>query len=407
MIVMTRANSRARALSVALAMLMASALGCFSDQGSTLEPPPRGSQKLAVLGNGEVQDRFTGEIWVQGTTAYTTTWGNRGTPGNAVKIWDVGGNVPTLVDSLIVPTAVTLGDVQVSDDGQLLVVATEFSPGSIVLYSLADPRQPQLITRYNTALTDPGVHTADVARVNGRLYAFLCVDNSSTAAARLVIVDITNPATPTQVFTQVMGSPYVHDTFVRDGILFTALWNDGIEIWDIGGGGRGGTPSNPVELSTLTTIGGKAHNIWWYKDNGGAKRFAFVGEEGPGFVGSSSSGDIHVVDVSNLSAPREVAFYHIEGAGTHNFWVDEARGVLYAAYYNGGVRALDITGDLSSCGGGDRDILGRCDLGATQREIGHGLLDGPPVYIWGVQLAGGQLYASDMLNGIWKLSPVP
>ena len=381
------------------------ALACGSDHTS-LGPPPHGSQTLAVLGNGQVQDRFTGEIWVEGNTAYTTTWGNRGTPGNAVKIWDVSGNVPALVDSLIVPNAVTLGDVQVSDDGQVLIVATEFKPGSIVLYSLTDPRKPQLITRYNTTLTDPGVHTADVQRVNGRLYAFLCVDNSSVAAARLVILDITDPTNPTQVFTQQMGSPFVHDTFVRDGILFIAVWDAGIKIWDIGGGGRGGTPANPVELGTLATVGGEAHNVWWYKSATGEKRYAFVGQEGPGAVGSSSSGDIHVVDVSDLTAPREVAFFHINGAGTHNFWVDETRGILYAAYYNGGVRAIDITGDLSTCDASLRDFVGRCNLAAMGREVGHGLLNGPPVYIWGVQIAGGQLYASDMLNGIWKVSLV-
>ena len=379
---------------------------CRSDD--TLKAPPHGSQALAVLGNGSVQDRFTGEVWVLGDVGYTTTWGNRGAVGNAVKIWDVSGNVPTLIDSLIVPNAVTLGDVQTSDDGQLLVVATEFSPGSIVLYSLADPRKPQLITRYTTALTGPGVHTADVSRVNGRLYAFLSIDIGNTGSARLVIVDITDPANPTQVFTQAMGSPYTHDVFVRDGILFIAVWDDGIKIWDIGGGGHGGTPSNPVELSTFATVGGEAHNIWWYRNaTTGEKRYAFVGQEGPGAVGASASGDIHVVDVSDLSAPHEVAFFHIAGAGTHNFWVDENRGILYAAYYNGGVRAIDVTGDLGTCHPAEQVFAGRCDLAAMGREVGHGLLDGPPVYIWGVQLAGGHLYASDMLNGIWKLEPLP
>jgi hypothetical protein len=361
-----------------------------------------------VLGKGQVQDRFTGEVWAVGNVAYTTTWGNRGTPGNAVKIWDVNGNVPILIDSLIVPNAVTLGDIQASDDGSLLVVATEFSPGSIVLYSLANPRKPQLITRYTTALTDPGVHTADVARVNGRLYAFLAVDNSSSTPARLVVVDITDPTAPTQVFTQTMGSPYTHDTFVRDGILFIAVWDAGIKIWDIGGGGKGGTPANPVQLSTLSTVGGEAHNVWWYKNaSTGEKRYAFVGQEGPGAVGSSASGDIHVVDVSDLTTPREVAFYHIDGAGTHNFFMDESRALLYAAYYNGGVRVIDVSGDLSSCDAAQMDFIGRCNLAAMGREVGHGLQDGPAVYIWGVQIAGGYLYASDMLNGIWKLSLLP
>jgi len=34
-----------------------------------------------------------------------------------------------------------------------------------------------------------------------------------------------------------------------------ALWNAGIEIWDVGGGGHGGTPSAPVVLGAIATIG--------------------------------------------------------------------------------------------------------------------------------------------------------
>ena len=379
-------------------------LACGSDNPVT---PGPASQDLTVFGAGHVSDRYTGEIWVQGNVAYTTTWGFRSAPGNAVKIWDVLGEVPTLVDSVIVPNASTLGDIQASDDGQLLVVATEFSPGSIMIYSLANPVKPQLITRYTTALTDPGVHTAEVQRVNGRLYAFLCIDPSSVSPARLVIVDLTDPAAPTQVFTAVMGSPYVHDVFVRDGILITALWNQGITIWDIGGAG-GGTVANPIALGSIMTVGGQAHNVWWFHNAvTGEKRYAFVGEEGHGAIGVSASGDIHVVDVSNFASPREVAFFHVDGAGTHNFSVDENRGILYAAYYNGGVRAIDITGDLSSCADADRSPDGRCDLAKMNRELAHGPNGMGPVYIWGVQLVGLRVYASDMLNGIWKLGTAP
>jgi hypothetical protein len=392
-----------------LAVLCAAALfslGCFSDNPVT---PPTDSQPLVTLGNGLVADRYTGEVWVRGNTAYTTTWGFRMTSGNAINIWDVAGDVPTLVNIVIVPNASTLGDIQTSDDGQLLIVATELTPGSIMIYSLADPRNPQLITRYNTPLTNPGVHTAEVQRVNGKLYAFLSIDPASGGTpARLVIVDLTDPAVPTQAFTAVMGAPFVHDVFVRDGILFTALWNQGIAIWDIGGVGAGSV-SNPVMLGTLATVDGKAHNIWWYHNaTTGEKRYAFVGEEGPGAIGSQSSGDIHVVDVSNFASPREVAFYHLDGAGTHNFSVDESRGILYAAYYNGGVRAIDIKGDLSSCDAAHKDPkFGRCDLGRMGRELAHGPAGVEPVYVWGVHLSGGRLYASDMLNGIWKLSEAP
>jgi hypothetical protein len=376
-------------------------LACGSD--NPVQPPTQ-SHALTTLGAGLVSDRYTGEIWVRGNIAYTTTWGNRGTVGNAVKIWNVSGNVPILVDSVIVPNASTLGDIQTSDDGQLLIVATEFSSGSIMIYSLADPVRPQLITRYTSPLTDPGVHTAEVQRVNGTLYAFLSVDPRSGTPARLVIVDLSNPASPTQVFTAAMGSPYVHDVFVRDGILITALWNQGITIWDIGGVGTG-TPANPIALGSVATVGGEAHNVWWYHNAvTGEKRYAFVGQEGSGAVGAASSGDIHVVDVSNFASPREVAFYHLPGAGTHNFSVDETRGVLYAAYYNGGVRAIDVTGDLSSCAAAERSADGRCDLARMGREVAHGLGDVGPVYVWGVQLVGSSLYASDMINGIWKLS---
>jgi len=249
------------------------------------------------------------------------------------------------------------------------------------------------------------VHTAEVQRVNGKLYAFLCIDPRAGSPARLVIVDLSDPAAPTQVFTAAMGLPFVHDVFVRDGILITALWNQGITIWDIGGAGSG-TVSNPIALGNVVTDGGQAHNVWWFH-NGvtGEKRYAFVGQEGPGVVGVSSSGDIHVVDVSNFAAPREVAFFHVDGAGTHNFSVDESRGLLYAAYYNGGVRAIDVNGDLSSCDAVDKSPDGRCDLAKMGRELAHGPSGRGPVYIWGVQVVGLRVYASDMLNGIWKLAP--
>lgn len=367
---------------------------------SSVDPPPSNSTFLQVLGKGSVNERYTGEVWVRGNVAYTTTWGYRSAYGNAVKIWDIsGGADPVLVDSLIVPNAVTLGDVQTSDDGTLLVVATEGQPGSIVIYGLADPFKPQLITHYISNATLPGVHTAEVQRVNGRLYAFLAID---PPAPGLLIVDITDPTAPVEVFNARMGQPFMHDVFVRDGILFTALWDGGVSIWDIGGAGSGSV-SAPRFISNIETVGGKVHNIWWYYSSSGEKRYAFVGEEGPGAVGSFSSGDVHVVDLSDLAAPREVAFYRLEGAGAHNFSVDESRGLLYAAFYNGGVRVLDITGDLSSCAPVHRSPDGRCNLGLMGREVANGLAAQAPVYVWGVHFVAGKVYASDMLNGLWAL----
>ena len=97
---------------------IACAVLLFACDSSTPITPPHQSQPLATLGQGVVAERFTGELWVRGTVAYTTTWGNRSAIGNAIKIWNVAGNVPVLVDSVIVPNASTLGDIQASDDGQ-------------------------------------------------------------------------------------------------------------------------------------------------------------------------------------------------------------------------------------------------------------------------------------------------
>src|SRR5690606_15614859 len=118
------------------------------------------------------------------------------------------------------------------------------------------------------------------------------------------------------------------------------------------------------------------------------------GDEGPGFVGArQSTGDIHVIDISDMSQPVEVGIYSVPDAGTHNFWMDEASGVLYAAYYNGGVRALDVRGDLGACS------LRPCDLAG--RERGTALTS--DAYVWGVVHQGSHVYASDMLSGIFKI----
>jgi hypothetical protein len=362
---------------------------------------------LTTLGLGVVMDRYSAEVWARGNTAYTTTWGTRGPRnGNAVKIWDVSGNTPELVDSIIVAGAGTLGDVQTSDDGSLLAVAIEYSPnGGLALFSLTDPRKPQLITRFNAGGLSRGVHTAEISRVNGKLYAFCAIDPTSFIDAQLIIVDITDPTTPQIVSTMTIGNPFIHDVFVRDGLLFAGEWNNGLAIYDIGA--QGGSPANPQFISRVHTVGGQVHNIWWFHDpSNNSKKYVFVGEEGPAAFGSSSQGDIHVVDISDIQQPKEVAFYHVTGAGTHNFSMDETNGFLYAAYYNGGLRVLDVRGDLGTCDVEFKLADGRCQLHLIDGRLKARQKASFPLYTWGVQYVGNAVYASDMLNGIFKFAPV-
>jgi hypothetical protein len=363
---------------------------------------------LTILGRATVAERTTSEVAALGEWVYTGTWGGcRTTCGNAVKIWNGSAAIPVLVDSLIIPGAGTTGDVQISADGALLVVGNEYSPnGAISIFDRSNPGHPQLLTRFTTPDIAGGVHTVKLGTVSGRQYAFLSINNVGRGA-RLVIVDITNPRIPVQVFSAVMGTPFIHDVFVRDGILFTALWDGGLTIWDIGGGARGGTPAVPIQLGNVLTVDGDVHNVHWFHDpSTGLKRYAFVGQESPGNPMGPTSGDIHVVDVTNLSAPTEVAFFHVDSAGVHNFAVDEASGILYAAYYNAGIRAIDIRGDLSTCAAAQRAPDGRCNLGLMKRERGR-VMFGQPVMIWGVAIVGNALYASDMNSGLWKIDITP
>jgi hypothetical protein len=192
----------------------------------------------------------------------------------------------------------------------------------------------------------------------------------------------------------------IHDTFVRDGIAFVSAWNSGIRIYDVGGGDLAGSPAAPQLIGQYTPPSGgvpggaQVHNSWWFHNPvTNERRYLFVGQEGPAQVGVNASGDLKVFDVTDLSAPTEVATLRIPDAGVHNFWMDESRQVLFAAWYNGGVVAVDVSGTLEG--------------NLASRIIGQAFPGGPgSAYTWGVMLSGGTLYASDMAHGFFAIDPL-
>lgn len=356
-----------------------------------------------VAGGNNVPERYSSDLWVHGDYAYTGTWGLREEEGNQLKVWSLGASgAPTLVGSVTVPNIGTVSDLQVREDGQVLVLSGERGTGAggIYLYDLSDPAQPEFVG--SAEVGDPGVHTVTLSTIQGRHYAFAArnagFSGEEAEDPALLIYDITDPSAPAQVARRRVPRNYgIHDTYVRDGIAFVFAWNSGVIIYDVGDGRRGGSPAAPVEITRMVTApngvpGGPAvHNGWWFHNPAtGERRYLFVGQEGPSVIGSASSGDIHVVDVSDLANPREVAFFHLDGAGTHNFWMDEERQILYAAYYNGGVVALDVSGTLTG------NLADR--LVSQVRPGGQG-----NTFTWGVQLANGFLYAIDMISGLWQL----
>ena len=362
---------------------------------------PQASALVVAGGGNNVPERFTSDLWVHGNYAYTGTWGTRLAPGNVIKVWQLSAaGAPALTDSVTIAGINTVSDVEVSEDGTLLLATGEYGDAAgLYLYSLASPAHPALVGKSLVPEPNGGLHTGTFATISGRRYVFAARDPAGTTPAML-IYDVTDPSAPTLLTTIDVPANYgAHDQLVRDGLAFSFIWNSGFRIYDVGNGMLGGTPAAPKLVSSFVTAAQgsdapEVHNGWWFHNPvTGEKRYLFIGQEGPGTVGSRSMGDIHVVDVSNLAAPVEVAFYHLPGAGTHNFWMDEARQVLYAAYYNGGVVALDVSGTLSG------DLAGR-EIARLQPG-GDG-----NTYVWGVQLANGSLYASDMISGLWQIGRV-
>ena len=364
------------------------------------EPPAGGLTLTAVGGGNNVPDRFTSDLWVHGSYAYSGTWGGfprDGNPGNALKVWALSGaGAPSLVDSVLLDQIGTVSDVEVSADGTVLMLSAERGlREGLYLYDLGDPRSPALLDSVHVA---NGLHTATFGEIGERRYAFAAKNPPEPA---LEIYDVTDPGTIEPAASVPIPPTYgIHDTYVRDGLAFVFAWNAGVIIYDVGNGVRGGSPESPVEVSSLVTsdndVGSPSvHNGWWFHNPvTGEARYLFIGQEGPGQIGGRASGDIHVVDVSDLTSPREVAFFRLDGAGAHNFWMDEARQILYAAYYNGGVIALDVSGTLGG------DLSGR--LLDQVRPGGEG-----NTYTWSVMLTNGYLYASDMLTGLWQIAVSP
>src|SRR5215208_918353 len=139
-----------------------------------------GAVVLSVVGGGNnVPERLSSDLWVHGNYAYTGTWGyhpGSGAAGDALNVWTLSASgAPSLVDSVIVPGIATVSDVQVSDDGQLLVLSGERGgdfgqDGGIYIYSLTDPAHPSFLGAASTPFG--GTHTVTLSSINGQLYAF-------------------------------------------------------------------------------------------------------------------------------------------------------------------------------------------------------------------------------------------
>lgn len=379
--------------------IIASAGGVADTMQVTVSQRSTPSGSFSVTGQGVVSDRFTSDLWAHGNVVLTGTWSTRnGNPGNVLNVWNISSpDAPVLADSVVVD-ARTVNDVKFSPDGSLAVLSHEGGgTNGITLLDMSSPFQPVEITQFANLLepsTNNSVH--NVWLEPGYAY----VANSITNLLR--VVDISNPQAPVTVSSQNFGagpSPALHDVYVRDGLAFLSNWTDGLIIVDVGNGAGSGSPTSPQEVGRITLGAYSVHNAWYWPAAG----YVFVGDE---FSNSSLGvGIVKVIDISDPANPQEVASFHAAGASPHNFWLDEARGILYAAWYNNGVYAVDVSGEL----------LGRLDL--QGREITNSRYNGStgcdfssPASVnltcsWAPQLHNGRLYVSDLDAGLKVLQP--
>jgi hypothetical protein len=299
--------------------------------------------------------------------------------------------------------------------GKVLVFTREGASdrkNGIVIATLEDPLHPKVVAEFTDGVT-AGVHSAFVYS-QPQFGTHVYLTNDGTGA--LHIVDITDPAHPR--LAAIWKTPradagrYLHDIDVQDGLLYASYWHDGMVILDIGKGIKGGSPTNPqlvsqfkydldslyrqVEEESGPGYVRGTHTSWRHG------QYVFVGDEVFGLESlsalrdskpSRAYGRLHVVDVSDIEHPKEVAWYEPEYGGVHNVWV--AGDTLYMGAYNAGFRAFDVSGEL------------RGDLRAQGREITSLATSDPKGFIpnapmtWGVVVKNGIAYVNDFNSGLY------
>ena len=295
----------------------------------------------------------------------------------------------------------TVNDVKVSEGGDIAVISREGASdrrNGIVILGVGNPREGVPVLAEYTDMLTGGVHNLFIAE--DHVFAL-------SAGRRYDVIDIEDPANPRRVGRFELDTPNhsVHDVWVSDGVAFSSNWTDGVVAVDVGGGGRGGTPARPVELGRYAYPSGWNHAAFPYRSASTGKLYVFAGDESfapegqlhsqQDAIPTLAAGWVHVIDWTDWERPREVARYQVPEAGSHNLWVEDD--TLYVGYYNGGLRVVDVSGEL----------LG--DLYRQGREIARflpfdpdGFIANAP-FVWGPQPFKGHVFFSDWNTGLWAV----
>lgn len=373
-------------------------------------------RRISVIGRGTVTNVATTDFWPwagkdgRDYALMGTIFGD-----GYAYVFDITklGNI-VKTDSIKLD-ARTINDVTVSPDGRYGVLAREGASdrkNGVVLLDLSNPAHPQIASRFDDGLTG-GVH--NVFATNDYLYA---ISNGD----KYMIIDVRDIRNPRFVGEYDHPESRIHDLWVHDGIAYSSEWGTGVVVVDVGNGKYGGTPQKPVLITTHATTSGATHEVFPYFQKSTGKIYLFLGDEimnrqgrvwegtdylptftsgKGGGLPQTSAGYTHIVDFTDPKNPKNIAKYHQEEFGSHDIIVEDD--ILYQAYYEGGVRIVDVSGELVG------------NLAEQRREIAVFKPFDPDgrvanaAFVANVMPWKGHILFTDANTGLWaaKLEPKP
>ena len=376
-------------------------------------------RKAKVVGHGTVANVNTSDLWVwpgvgkhKGKDfAVTGTWSANG----EAYFWDITEPEKMHIIDTVTVDARTVNDVKVSENGEVAVITREGASNrknGFVILDVRDPFNVKISAEYNEDMTG-GVHNVFIYQ--DHVYAL-------SAGTRYDIINISDPENPFRVGSYELDTPghSVHDVWVENGIAYSSNWSDGVHIVDVGGipqkeqsrdkssfnpflalAGKG-SPGNPVKLGSKSDPNGHNHATFPFVSQSSDRFYMINGDEWAKAIPGSSEriyqGGFHFVDFTDVNNPVETAIYQVPEVGSHNHWVEGD--ILYAGYYYGGIRVLDISGELL----GDLYAQGR-EIAFFEGRDPNGKIPNE-TNVWGVIPYKGLIYFADHYNGLWAVKLV-
>jgi len=390
--------------------------GQHSAGASVVVKPRNVEREVDVVAHVPMPDLQMSEEWIIGHHAYLATVADK------LFTYDISDPAnPKLLDTLKVDARL-INDVSTTPDEKIGVFTREGASNrknGIVFLDTSDAAHLKVLSEY-TATVSGGVHSAYVDGHD------VYITDDATGSMR--VIDFQDPRHPREVarwqtenptvttlttkYGSIASGRYLHDLQVKDGIAYLAYWRDGLVILDVGNGMAGGSPENPRLISQYHFNHYELYGDGWLAGTHSVfryKNYLFVGDEVFPAIFELEDRDripvraiCHVMDVSDIKHPREVAQYEVPEGGSHNFWA--ANDMLYEGYYSGGARVIDISGEL------------RGDLYRQGREIARfwtgdskGFRPNLP-FTWGGQpcsvkcdsdLLNSLMYFNDIHSGLW------